>query len=112
MRYIQLVIELYVPRNYAESFAPWCSSYTCKDKVSSQFMLSANKNGTLHDCISGFLHVRGITKDKNGYYYVVEHSPKHHVIKFDSDWKPLRKSNKDAIGLLFDPHGIYINKDN
>ena len=26
MRHIQLVIELYVPRNYAEGFAPWCSS--------------------------------------------------------------------------------------
>ena len=26
MHYFQLVIELYVPRNYAEGFAPWCSS--------------------------------------------------------------------------------------
>ena len=78
--------------------------YTYKDKVSSQHMLkkwSANKNGTLHDCI-----------DKNGYYYVVEHSPKHQVIKFDSDWKPLRKSDKDAIGLLFNPHDIYMDEDN
>ena len=27
MHYFQLVIELYVPRNYAEGFAPWCSSF-------------------------------------------------------------------------------------
>ena len=29
MCYIQLVIELYVPQNYAKGFAPWCSSFTC-----------------------------------------------------------------------------------
>ena len=88
--------------------------YTCKDKVSSQYMLkkrSADEIGTLYDCISGFHHVRRITKDKNGYYYVVEHSPKHHVIKFDGDWKPLRKSNQNAMGLLYDPHGIFIDED-
>ena len=28
MRYIQLLIELYVPRNYTEGFAPWRSSYS------------------------------------------------------------------------------------
>ena len=27
MHYFQLVIELYVPRNYAEGFAPWCFSF-------------------------------------------------------------------------------------
>ena len=26
IHYFQLVIELYVPRHYAEGFAPWCSS--------------------------------------------------------------------------------------
>ena len=88
--------------------------YTCQEKKSSQHILkkrSANKNGILYDCISGFLHVRGITKDKNGSYYVVEHSPKHHVIKFDGDWKPLKKSNQNAMGLLYDPHGILIDED-
>ena len=88
--------------------------YTCQEKKFSQHMLkkrSANKNGTLYDCISGFHHVRGITKDKNGSYYVVEHSPKHHIIKFDGDWKPLRKSNQNAVGLLYDPHGIYMDED-
>ena len=89
--------------------------YTCKDKVSSQHMLkkrSANKNGTYFDCILGFHHVCGITKDKNnGYYYIVEHSPNHHVIQFDGDWKPLRKSNQNAMGLLCDPHGTYMDED-
>ena len=41
----------------------------------------------------------------------MEHSPKHHVIKFDGDWKPLRKSNQKAMGLLYDPHGIFIDED-
>ena len=72
---------------------------------------NADENGTLYDCISGFLHVRGITKDKNGYYYVVEHSPKYHVIKFDGDWNPLRTTNKEGLDLLYDPHGIFIDED-
>ena len=53
--------------------------------------------------------MRGIVRDKDGCYYVLEDSPKHHVIKFDSNWKPLRITTQDAIGFLYDPHSIFID---
>ena len=48
--------------------------------------------------------MRGIVRDKISYYYILEGSPKYHVI----NWKPLRLTTQDAIGFLYDPHCIII----
>ena len=67
-------------------------------------------NGTLDFCMPGFSHVRGIAKDSKGNYYFVETSPEHRVIKFDSNFEPLKRSNKNAYDLLLNPHGIFVHK--
>ena len=90
--------------------------YTCKQRNSKknppyEFMLrKCRLNGMLDFCIPGFNHVRGIAKDSEGNYYVVETSPEHRIIKFDKNFEPLKRSNKEAHDFLLNPHGIFVDK--
>ena len=89
--------------------------YTCKqfnDKKEASFMLRkcTLNHGKCDFYIPGFNHVRGIARDSKGNYYVVE-TREHRVLKFDDNFKPLKRSNKKAHRFLFDPHGIFIDKE-
>ena len=90
--------------------------YSCCEKYESK----AEEMYTLHVLkpdgeliLGGFKHIRGIEKDSNNCYYVVDSSHKR-VLKFDSNWNPLRRTSQNSTEygtVLSEPFGILATQE-
>jgi hypothetical protein len=63
--------------------------------------------------LGGFKHIRGIDKDSNNCCYVVDSSHKR-VLKFDSNWNPLRRTSRNSTDygtVLSEPFGILATQE-
>ncbi|CAI8037905.1 hypothetical protein GBAR_LOCUS21172 [Geodia barretti] len=90
--------------------------YSCCEKYESK----AEEMYTLHVLkpdgeliLGGFKHIRGIEKDSNNCYYVVDSSHKR-VLKFDSNWNPLRRTSRNSTEygtVLSEPFGILATQE-
>ena len=60
--------------------------------------------------IPGFRLVRGIGRDNDGSFYVVN-SFKSRVVKFDKDWNPVQISSIDCCPLFSEPNGILVDSE-
>lgn len=67
-------------------------------------------NGQFVCTIPGFTHIRGIGRDKDDFYYIVD-SFKSRILKFDADLNPLRKTCIESAELFREPFGIFVDEE-
>ena len=85
--------------------------YSCNTKAGKYVVIKCNDEGQVEFVLSGFHLVRGIGKDSEGNYYVADAGFGQVLLKFNNEWKALKRTSNEAARLVAQSYELFVEEE-